>query len=325
MRHLFYDDFLAKVQLEEQQHRSRKPSGDQPNSLSATLQAARVHLISEEAVKLVVETGDRLRYISINTPEPPVLPLWIEFEGIAVGQEDQRIVALLVIRDWEDAKGLRVYSINTEEGIKSLFLRSSGWELEQVGPCSYYMCPLGKKTCDGVLYYIHQKRDEFSALEKGCACYEAGRSWAQIISVFLYLLSAEGVVQQEEERAKEVPASASQRKQAEVRKWNKEHPPIRYISLSLTAPVRVQRSAASRALALEPPDEAAEERDGQEQAAVPPGEHRLVAVRAHPRLLIPGPGKPWRPEKGAQVVWIRTFSYNRRTRGPSRTRYYVLP
>lgn len=301
--------------------------------------AARVYVLDAAAVDLVVETGNRAP-LRVTWPEPHTLPLWIEFDGGAIGDDNMQVIALQVERASVDATPflveelgyptsvVRVKLLDARRGSKTFYgVPNYGmglcWSYEQIGACAgVSYCQMARTTREYVPFTVNGL--QYRQLHSTCQCFQAGLSSQRYLWALFNLLRAEGVkhsvVERRVEAPRDVPKHVRRTLQEQAEAWNTAHKP-RYVRISLgeRKHVRVTRPGADavdggvRKLQMDEAGSDYVETDPRSRAG-------------HPRLLIPGPGKPWREELGVRLIWVREskpFSRTVKRRGAGAIRYYA--
>lgn len=280
---------------------------------------------------------------------PPITPLWVEFLGNAVLGDESMYVRGLLFRPiagvgipkgfteaqvvkadlhdpekilaagLEPARGFEVTLFDDEAGTKS-FTYGAGpagvWSLNQIGPCaSGAVCSIARRTRANARYSVHKTLDMDEAFQqhsgKLCRCYTDGMGWAAILYALLNLLNAEGVTHTQETHAASVddhlPNKVRRKANEAAEAWNgKFHK--HFVTLSIAQRVhrvRVKRTPGAAGDARLLDDDATDDDDDT------PSAMRSVGVPTHFRLLIPGPGKPWRGDR-PRIISVSSYRYERR-------------
>ena len=236
------------------------------------------------------------------------LPLWIEFDQMAVGDEETHFVAVFLYRDPFDEEVRCDWLEKQMQRIKtSLFKPDGQWEYEQMGTCERNTCTVAHYTVEGRLFRL---REQDKAVAHACTCWQGGFLWSQMIRVlnFFLLHRKEPVSCEELVRTVPVPyahPTTRREKEANSAASRASRPNLRVISLS--APVSLSQREAST-------QREAEKKRERETISL-----EKISVEGHWRVLIPGEGKPW---KALQIIPIESYQ---RSQSPAeeRTRFHV--
>lgn len=288
------------------------------------LQQARVYVVSEEADECVGRTTDRLRDIPAFVPPTPYT--WIEFaetiqaHAAAAGQASEPTGP--VETDPLAIRGVFISPLAKEPGAFKVEHWSSVWarrSLEFTSPSTWRI----KRECHNPPCPLPWGDDEWMQSSVAvsnqliCRCATANVLSAKYLATLMQLLSADGVehtVIYRDSAQRSRNAGGSGRKQH----GQGETPSLipSWISVSLSQRVHEvydadpDRDQADPSLSDRPPE--------------PTGDSpkHVSTIPMYARLLIPGPGKPWKGET-ARVVWVR--SHERTVAGERRARFRVMP
>lgn len=296
------------------------------------LEQSKVYVLTKDALTCVVGAAERLRTKSgFVDPAPPVVPMWVEFEEGRLGKDDLASRALWIIPATLPGAQAREYgqgyilvrcgAVQPSDGQAFLLERDVSyafypsmreWRTRQAGGCRRSAsCPLKAQNFHRNELRISSRQDGLAAVDAGCQCYEDGVGWTHILYVLFSLLIAEGAEHKIVNRQTRIPAGEKRtamvkRLEQKNAEWNANHPSYVRISLSERIHVRRERVAGNTVLRFEERSDTG----------------HIATLAKFPRLLIPGPDKPWRGS-APQIVWVE--SHDRFVHGERRTRYYVLP
>jgi hypothetical protein len=297
-----------------------------------TPETVRVYVMSAEAAAVVEQATERLRAIPLF--EPPVPCVWIEFEGDQMALTSGEIVRAITVHPARQVAGADThYEVRCWPApgmcTSATIVSPTVW-FSDVSSCpERAACPLAAARSTGL---SNGSTDWLSARQalpnvEVCACARSATRMFAYVATLLTLLRADGVDHEEHltppgewrgtaarqatSGSKAAPAAGATRSQGS----EGGDAPIRWVRISLSQQRPWPRAARS---AVDDEDSDEVENDSGEDR----GDVHLTQVATHPRLLIPGPDKPWRGDT-PRVVWVRT--HQRHVHGRSVARYYVEP
>jgi hypothetical protein len=318
-------DLLAGVVARDDIERDRA-------ALLALLRGARIYLVAPDATDCVQRTVARLR--AIPAIAPPVPHLYLEFEDPVLQLDSGEVVRALTLwplpasraASWPHPR--HQYEIllwlDTGHFVRCAVTSASEW-IWSFGPCQDVPCPLADVR--GEWMRSSHALPNLAA----CHCARVTQGIMTYIATLLTLLRADGVEQVTYTAPSGASVHAGHSAQALQQARNGATLPRANVALSATGgqetgAVRwVRISLSERRHLLRDPlnggDLTEEDEDGEDATGSRPERAtRLAQVATHPRLLIPGPNKPWRGDT-PRVVWVR--AHERRVVGDGVTRYHV--
>jgi hypothetical protein len=277
-----------------------------PDSRSAReLDRAKQYVFTPEAFQVVLEAAERMGN-EIITPTLPVSPMWVEISGMMViNPLEQHATAAwnilgMILEQHGEVIGLygfRQGPISIENFGIGMASQSKEWRMTLVhGAYCPYQCELPQQAD-----YLDRDGETltFDDLNPFCgACWHANvaSSLRSIVATLLYMLSARGVEIVETTRLVRQPRERSGKTKAV------EMP---YKRISLSTPDRIYRVHDVDTVESDHDNLNATAHEDEGNAT-----YREVRNRAHVRLLLPAPGKPW---KEAQIVQVaQSKPYQRR-------------
>ncbi|MBA2679160.1 MAG: hypothetical protein H0U76_12280 [Ktedonobacteraceae bacterium] len=317
MQKLFYDEYVERFPEFAKQPSivvGKIPTKAEREAIARSLQwqasmieklrQARIYVLDSEAVGCIEATIERL-------PAPlrfdPVVPdMWIELTGDDIVIVDDSIKSKLAVH------GIHVY-IGRDGTHRCDFLTDRG-RIQIVFPTETTYA-LYQEECDQTACPFTPQETRFFegatalGVQTICSCAQTLLAFAKFMSVLMQFLRAEGVEHTWVEQTV-VPRGARKAR----KNGNLPLPKAtKWVKVSLSRKIHIVRKTGRLVNASE-----AETVDIVEQTKEPDGE--LRAISTHARLLIPGPGKPWRGDT-PRIVWVR--GHYRRVYGGITSRYNV--
>ena len=231
----------------------------------------------------------------------PSLPFWVEFEGVAVGDDTIQFVAIWAIRDPDEPTSARVQLLCADmQQSKELFfdLTTGNWEYEQMGQCSSKSCPVARRTREGVLYRLTEA-DSLTWMNHGCNCAVGGNTWSQLVNIVNHVLKHRKEPLQERITERVIPVpyqSPKTRKEKVANSEARRNSRANIVTISLSSPVRVSQDQRKAPTTTEKAEDSL--------TLV----MEKVEVEGYYKILMPGKGKPW---KRLQIIPIAGYSYER--------------
>lgn len=265
------------------------------------------HILSPEVVRLAMEMCEKANEEPLPF-EIYKLPLWLEFDGNTIGDDNYRFAAIFIFQDFFQADTLHCDLLELDmQYVKTIFInkQNGDWEIEQGGPCGIESpeCPYAQYTVEGQPYRL--RREDYV---DGCTCTRAGYTWSQITRAINLLLRHRGKPFVYETLEREQPLPKSQggkltRKQKEERTAAQKRSRPNIVTVSLSEPVSVSTRAPGTR--KEKNLELVEE---------------TISVASHWRVLVPGTNKPW---KSLKIIQIESYERHQKA-SESRTRYKII-
>lgn len=270
------------------------------------LKRCKPYILSEPVVQMLLDMSEKAGSQPIAFEPFLRLPLWIEFENSAVGDNTTSFVACFVYPDIaarSDKVRCDLLTPDMQQTKTVLFSPVGAWEYEQMGACESTTCEIARYTREGDIFRLRESDD----CGPECLCQRAGYTWAQLIKGCNHLLKhrKEPLAESLIEREISTPHAGQRltRKEKEENSAARKRSQPNIIKISLSAPVRVSQRSSGAAHG--------------EQSEI---EMKKIVIEAHWRLLIPGEGKPW---KRLQILQIESYERHQKPGAP--TIYHVEP
>ncbi len=166
------------------------------------LDQTRAYQLSKEVVELCVATAQRLEQVDIRLPVPNC---WIEFEGVAIGDDTLRVRAV-----WQAPTpiGTLISLIENDRRSKALSRRrdETDWWFEQ-GSCPVN-CVYPKNDRHPIAEWDDTLSIRLGDFWDDCRCAQAGNLWGMLMTAIGMALRAEGIEQEIIQRPQQKRRSA---------------------------------------------------------------------------------------------------------------------
>lgn len=275
------------------------------HEIANLLKQARVYVVSEDATRVVFEAANTMLLHPFSLIALPASPVWIEFE-IPVTAGQYRLGGIIAMRHEQLVPAARldvftasVFYSEATQVLPSVLFYTSGtqsnqpfWKFLFAKPCqSECSCPLRPLQLRG---FTATETQEWHTV---CACASEAREFLAVFMTVFHLLDARGIVHEERVAPPQRPHKHTY--------GTRKPQGTRFHHISLSKPEVVTHYT---------------ERDDGEVLLTDRGQWptREVLHTDVRRLLIPGPGKPW---KKAAVVLVRP--HVQRYHVKNMTRWYV--
>ncbi|MDE1904939.1 MAG: hypothetical protein KGH75_00630 [Rhodospirillales bacterium] len=269
--------------------------------------AARIYVLSREALEVVLEAGARLQPGQYPIPHPPALPMWIEFDSVSIQTNNVSWTGMLFTADEAGDVEVMIMGASMPLGFtyapETLHWRAPLLQTAHLAPpghrCEAVSCPLQIQRGTGRVVIATSDQDALLT-DQGiaCQCWGTIEQWTRMIAAFLAFLTAQGI----EHEIVVLPVKPPPRHiRRDPKRVSAPSNPIRYqrISLAHPAPSVIRRYADGTA-------------DVEPAAASDAPLTRTIVRRPHPRLLIAGPGQRW---KTTRIVFVaQSVPYERHVR-----------
>ena len=286
-------------------------------SMAPILDAARVYVLTLDAVQVIVDAAQRLQPSQLPIPRPPALPMWIEvdeqrvlriegmafrFSGILLFAEGERVVVQFL---GAGGAPLALAYIPNSGQWQSPLIEASPLAPPDIA-CQHRDCPIRERESHKRLGGVFSRDVLLADAGLTCTCFGLRQDMLLLITAFLAFLTADGV--EREEIVVQPPAQPRRARKQGATPLPRN--PIRYQHLSLTNPTTISvRRLPSGQIDVQ-------HRDADADVAL----SREISKKAHFRLLIAGPGQRWL--KTDVVLVHRSKPFQRRLRGNT-TRFIV--